>query len=339
MTQNKNLIPIFFSVDDNYAPLLGVAINSMIANADKSCKYAIYILTDGLSKEYEEKLSAFACDNVTVEFVGVADKLDRLLGKLHLRDYYSKATYYRFFIPALFPQYDKGIYLDCDITVNGDISKLFRLNLGHNLIGGVKEDVMPKYSEFTDYVESVLSLGLNEYVNAGVLLMNLCELRSFDIENKFADLLCKRAFKLTQDQDYLNVLCRNRVLLINRRWNTSASPDAPDKVPFIAHYKIMWRPWHHVGIKYENEFWQYANGSHFESELKAMLDGFTDSDRQVELEQFHNLRVIASNEVKLYLEECKKLECSCNSLAGNLTTDNSSANNEESFYERSTARS
>jgi Glycosyl transferase family 8 len=49
--------------------------------------------------------------------------------------YVSQATYLRLLIPSLIPC-QKAIYLDCDTLVIGDISKLFKKNLGQNAIGG-----------------------------------------------------------------------------------------------------------------------------------------------------------------------------------------------------------
>ena len=35
----KNTVPVFFSIDDNYAPYLAVALVSAIENCDKSKEY------------------------------------------------------------------------------------------------------------------------------------------------------------------------------------------------------------------------------------------------------------------------------------------------------------
>ena len=112
MYNTKPIIPIFFAVDDNYAPYLAVAMRSLIDNASPDHQYNIHILIDKLNEENTVNLCGMANDHVHVETVNVTSKLDELGDMLHLRDYYTKTTYYRFFIPALFPQYDRGIYLD-----------------------------------------------------------------------------------------------------------------------------------------------------------------------------------------------------------------------------------
>ena len=45
-----NEIPIFFSIDDGYAPFLSVALNSAIKNSDKCRNYKAIILYEELSE-------------------------------------------------------------------------------------------------------------------------------------------------------------------------------------------------------------------------------------------------------------------------------------------------
>ena len=73
---------------------------------------------------------------------------------------------------------------------------------------------------FQDYVEKVVGvIDYNNYFNAGVLLMNLDELRKYKFQEKFLYLLEKIKFEVAQDQDYLNRLCKGRIKIINSAWN------------------------------------------------------------------------------------------------------------------------
>lgn len=47
----KKQIPIFFTIDNEYAPYAGCAITSIIKNSSKDYEYKIYILHEGLNKE------------------------------------------------------------------------------------------------------------------------------------------------------------------------------------------------------------------------------------------------------------------------------------------------
>ena len=53
---NKQIIPIFFTIDDNFAPYLSVAIKSMLDNANKDYFYNVHIVHEGLSNENKNKL-------------------------------------------------------------------------------------------------------------------------------------------------------------------------------------------------------------------------------------------------------------------------------------------
>ena len=290
LTSAKPIIPLFFAVDEHYAPFLCVALRSLLDNASHDYIYHINILIDSLPRADMRRISAMQSDIAVIEFVNVGKKLDRIGSKLHLRDYYTRATYYRFFIPDLFPQYDRGLYLDCDIVVNGDISELFRIDLGDNLVAGAPEEVMEQVDVFGTYVEKVLCIPRHEYFSAGILLMNLAELRKINIEECFARILEARKYRVTQDQDYLNVLCRGRSMIFSSDWNKTAFPDAePLPVPQIVHYKINWKPWHYKGTAYEEHFWKYAEEVGLTEELLAMRESFSQAQRDEEARQYDRL--------------------------------------------------
>ena len=98
------------------------------------------------------------------------------------------------------------------------------------------------------------------YFNAGILLMNLKAMRAFHFQQVFLELLDKVTFQVAQDQDYLNVICRDRVRYVGCEWN--AMPNgAPVGQPQIIHYNVDCKPWHRDEVRYEAYFWDYANRS------------------------------------------------------------------------------
>ena len=271
-----SVIPIFFAVDDNYAPFLGVAMRSLIDNASPEHSYRIYILIDRLSDKNAAILCGMAKENVSIEIIQVTEKLDALGDMLHLRDYYTKTTYYRFFIPALFPQYDKGLYLDCDIVVTGDIAELYHTPLGECILAAAPEEVMLEVDVFGTYTEAVLDVPRTDYFSAGIMVMNLEKMRRVSLEEQFVKLLGRRTFRVTQDQDYLNVLCRGDYYMLDSGWNKTAWDQVPLASPLnIIHYKINWKPWHYKGVRFEDEFWHYAEMTPYADMLYRMRDTYT----------------------------------------------------------------
>lgn len=63
--KTKNLIPIFFTIDDAYAPLLGVALKSIIINASKERKYKVIVIQENVSDENQRKLLALPMRTLT----------------------------------------------------------------------------------------------------------------------------------------------------------------------------------------------------------------------------------------------------------------------------------
>lgn len=297
---NRPVIPLFFAVDDSYSPCLAVALASIADHANPDYEYRISILTETLSFSNRKKLSALQTDCVRIDFVSVKKKMQENGQMFHLRDYYSKATYYRFFIPDLFPQYDKGLYLDCDMVFLADVSKLYSQPLGSNYVGAVVDDVMLKYPIFGKYTEEVLDIPATEYFSAGVLVMNLKKMREIYLEERFVQLLKERTFRLTQDQDYLNVLCRNRVKFLSPDWNRASFPDADPQNPgFGVHYKMNWKPWHYSKVSYDGYFWKYAEQTPFFNHLKKCLKNYSSAEKERDTVGYERLVDLAKEEIQM----------------------------------------
>ena len=302
--KNKEIIPIFFAVDDKYSAYLTVAMRSLIDNSSKKYDYHINILIDTLSKQNKEMLLSLREDNIKIEFVNVADKLKSLCEKLHLRDYYTKATYYRFFIPEMFPEFKRGVYLDCDIVLTRDVAQLYHAILGNNLVAAITDEIITDIECFAEYSEVVLNIPRNKYFNAGILVMNLEEMRKIHIEQKFAKLLGEKTYRVAQDQDYLNVLCYNKVTYMNKRWNKTPMPYSdPDDIPYIAHYKINYKPWKYDNVVYGDLFWEYAKKTPVYDALLEAKGKVTSKDIMIDQEQYENLIQMALDEVEAYRAE------------------------------------
>ena len=297
---SKPEIPIFFATDDNYAPFLAVTFKSILDNASKDFSYKFYVLTTNLSSNYEKRIKEFESEDVKVEFIFLKDTIEKIKAKFHLRDYYSIETYYRFFIANMFPQYDKVLYCDCDVIVLGDIAELYNHNIDKYLVGACPEEVMTEVKIFGDYVEQALDVDCEKYFNAGVMLMNLKAFREENIEEKFFDMLQKYTFRVTQDEDYLNVLCKGKVKLFHLGWNKTAFKNKKfdDKDLRLIHYKIHWKPWHYDGVLYENHFWDYAKQTSFYEEILNKKLSYSDEEKRRDAIAYERLQQMAIDDAK-----------------------------------------
>lgn len=292
-------IPIFFAIDDGYTPFLAVAMQSLIENASKEYKYLIKILHTNVQKEHMEEIKTFESENVNIEFVDLSYYIEKVQDKLYTRDYYTNTTYFRLFLPELYPQFDKVLYLDSDVILVGDISELYNTDLGTNLVAAAPDDIIQKNKVFQDYAELVVGVAkYQNYFNAGVLLMNLDELRKFKFQEKFLYLLEKVKFSVAQDQDYLNRLCKGRTTLVSHDWNVMPyvnDETKPEDIKLI-HYNFAYKPWHFEDVTYKEYFWKYAEKTQYYDEILKIRDSYTEEQKFKDKEAEKGLVELATKE-------------------------------------------
>jgi len=295
-------IPIFFSTDDNYIPFLDVAILSLIENASKEFQYRIIVLHTGLEAENISKVKRNECPGFVIDFIDISRDVERIRGRLKNVYHFSVVTYYRLFIASLFPQYDKVIYLDCDLVLLGDVSELYRIDLGDNVLGAAPEEFVQNTKEFRQYAEVALGVDPDGYVNAGVLLMNLDAFRANKIEDKFIRLITEHDFDLLDpDQAYLNYLCNGKIHVLPNGWNKEPMPLSCEGKKNIVHYALYKKPWQYDDVVDGEHFWHYAKRSPFYDQILARKQRFGDAER-AERELMakeiikHALRIVDSEE-------------------------------------------
>ena len=299
MENNLEVIPIFFAVDDVYIPFLAVALESLIDNSSKDYYYSVKVLHTNVSEENRNKIYKYKRENVDIEFVDLNYYIERVKDKLYTRDYYTKSTYFRLFVPDLYPQYSKALYLDSDITIVGDIAELYNTDMGNNLVAGIPDGAVQTVDVFKEYVEKFVGVrDYNEYFNAGILLMNLSELRKFKFQEKFLYLLEKVKYTVAQDQDYLNRLCKGRVKIVDKVWNAMPMPELgiPAEDVKLVHYNLNAKPWHYDNILYQEFFWKYAKKTEFYDDIVKQLNSYTEQQKNDDMEKGKKLIELAKYE-------------------------------------------
>lgn len=297
--KQKNKIPIFFAVDDEYIPFLAVALQSLIENSKKENYYLIKILYTNITEENQNKIKKYEAENINIEFVFLSYYINKVKNKLYTRDYYSKTTYFRLFIPDLYPQFDKVLYLDSDIVILSDVADLYNEDMESNLLAAAPDDVVQTIEVFREYAEKVVGVATyKNYFNAGILLMNLDELRKFKFQEKFLYLLETVKFSVAQDQDYLNRLCKGRVKLLENTWDRM--PIGGDIINrdelHIIHYNLAFKPWHFEDILYKEYFWKYAQKTEYFDKILEIKNNYTDEQKFKDRESDKKLRELAQKE-------------------------------------------
>lgn len=125
------------------------------------------------------------------------------------------SAFTRLYAGTLLPTSIKRIlYLDCDTIISGNIASLEDAEFNGNVILGVKDCISKRYKK---------NIGLSSesvYINAGVLLINLTELRKIDVSMRI-DAFMKEYVKLISyaDQDILNGIFQNKIGVLLPEYN------------------------------------------------------------------------------------------------------------------------
>ena len=330
----QDSVNVVFATNDDYACYMAVALKSLLDNRDVEKLYDIIILEAGVTDANKEMIASM-CDSekVSIRFVNSNDLYETIdTSKLFCHLHFSKEMYLRLFIPQMMPAYDKVIYLDCDTLITGDISKLMDVDLETNYVAAVRDyNTIVNYRAFPN-VKTYFSVNLklkdiNNYVNSGVLLMNIQEMLKIDMTQKIFDLLDYYKEFLYPDQDILNLICEDKIKIIPNSWNyviitnTRLMQDdyfknlAVEFVEGIAnqyvlHYLSEIKPWKYPNMYYGHIWWDYAKTTPFLEILIAKFREFEKFEqenadkRQKEIEDAIKL----SNEAKaLRNGEIKKL--------------------------------
>lgn len=296
-TTHKQPIPVFFAADENYMPYLGVTLTSLKAHKSEENRYEIYVLYTGALSENSAKIKRMAEENFSITFVNITKKIEEITHLIRCRDYYTSAIYYRLFIPELFPQYDKAVYLDCDTVLLEDVAVLYETELGANLIAAVSDQAVAAVVSFREYTQYALGISYERYFNSGVILMNLEKMRALHFYEAFSKILSGYDFIVAPDQDCLNLICKDNVRYLDTGWNAMPmGGKLPQKRLKLVHYNLSLKPWHYDDVLYGEYFWGYAKESGFYEQIKATRAAFTKEQAQMDERSGERLIALAQAE-------------------------------------------
>ncbi len=288
-----SVVPVFLTINSAYAPYAAAAIHSLAQHVDSDRYYKVIILHDGLNLVNRWRLRNLVTKNVALQFKKITRSLylKAVVSYCARRqkgaaDFFSSAVYYyRFFIPLLFPLYKKAVYIDSDVILRGDVGELFDLELGDNVVAAMVDPKVTAIPEFRDYVDNAVGVPHEEYVNDGVMVMDLKKLRKMKYLSILIGLIKKYdADLVAPDQDYLNVILRGQILHLDSKWNAEPVPDLPRSVRAV-HFNLFNKPWHYKGVPCERIFWAAAKGTGFTGDLKRQLASFDEKKQKEDHEK------------------------------------------------------
>ena len=286
------VVPVFITISNDYAPYAAAAIHSLFQHTDKKRYYRVIILHDGLTLINRLRFRSLVTKNCAVQFKKITNSLylkaviKYVSKRKGMGDFFSKAVYfYRFFVPLLFPLYEKAVYIDSDTILRGDIGKLFDMELGDNMVLAMPDPKVSGIPEFRDYVEKALNVPAKEYVNDGVMLMNLKKMRKEKYLSQMVAMMKEfDADLVAPDQDYLNVIARGQIGHIGAEWNAEPTAEFDTKT-MLVHFNLFNKPWHYKNVPGEKIFWNAARGTGFYGDLKRQQEAFDESKQKTDQEK------------------------------------------------------
>ena len=289
LIKKVKVVPVFLTINDEYAPYAACAIRSLTQHTDPNRFYRVIILYDKLAFGNRVKIRNLVTKNCEIQFRKLKNSLalraiiKHCASKTGSGDFFSSAVYfYRSFISRLFPQYDKAIYIDSDVILLDDIGELFDINLEDNVIGACVDPKVSAVPEFRDYVEKAVGVPAEEYINSGVLLMDLKQLRKMHYLSTMIGIIEKyNASLVAPDQDYLNVILRGKIKHLPLAWNAAPSDNLPSDTKLV-HFNLSEKPWFYHNVVGEDIFWSVAKVSGFINELLHRRENFTVNDKRMD---------------------------------------------------------
>lgn len=242
-------INVCLSCDDNYSKYAGVVVASILDNLKKDENICFYILDGGISEEHKQEILTLKnIKDCEINFVKINNEDFEDYKQIKTHAYINIAAYYRLKLASLLPAVDKVIYLDCDIVANSDISELYYENIEDYFVAGVR-----------DINRRMLRINPN-YVNSGVLLLNLDKWRKENFEQKLLDYTKNNIDNIKMgDQEIINKCLLNQIKILDDEWNVQSSNftnrSSYTHNPKIIHYVSKKKPWHWASFSYHRDLY------------------------------------------------------------------------------------
>lgn len=228
------ITPLAIAFTPNYFVPAATMLRSLL-DASTGDFEVVCLVTEEIPLRMQEKLVRLGEGRLTFQYLPLKGRLEGI----YTDPRYTEAASFRLLLPGLLPEYDKIVYIDCDVIVRQNIGNLYQnTDLEQNWLGVVFEAPIEQQAERF----RALGCDPNRYFNSGFLLMNLAQMRK---ENVSASLLeaCKVPYLEFPDQDALNQVCQGHILPLSPLYNGIRTFFIPKYKPdFIREYgsEALW---------------------------------------------------------------------------------------------------
>lgn len=237
-------IGVAFAVNEAYLPHLEIALFSLLANGRNSF-YEISVLSFDMKRSSKDKLKKICkhFGNASIDVIHLDSDSFR---NFKILEHFSKDMYSRYLLAELLPNRDRVLYLDADILITDDLSRLYNIDIDGFYAAAVR-DFGISQDMFRDYLVA-LELHDSPYFNSGVLLLNLAKIRR---DNKVQALISETQRlhdKIRHpDQDIINLVFKGKIKPVDGVWNYQDDDRRTNRMDLddavIIHYTSGNKPW------------------------------------------------------------------------------------------------
>ena len=237
---------LMFVIDDNYIEQLIVCLNSIFCSGNKDVN--IFLMTPGIEEQNRIKLDTYAGAHGSIitylhmKEIGIdfSDMVNEVWNPIV---FYKLAGFFEI-------ETSKLLYLDSDIIVEGDLRKLYDIDVDGYYAAVARDTGLSQVLPFWHIHKWRLGMENDEdYFNAGVMLLNLDKIRSKYTLSDFVDIY-KRYHRLFifNEQDLLNLAWKGNVCYIDSQYNRLASDFVYRKTAGNNDGTVIWhyttnKPW------------------------------------------------------------------------------------------------
>lgn len=249
---------ILCATDDNYVPYCGIMLTSLFEN-NKDEDIHVFILTESLSLENNKKYADLAKKYRQEITIVIVNKDSFKNCPVKPGDHVSTAAYFRLMVSDLLPaDIDKILYLDCDIIINGSLKGIYNSDISNQACGVIFDEAG---FDIINYTRNNLDIKRHQYLNSGVLLINLDYWRKHNVSLRCMEYVDSHSDNLAfHDQDTLNAVLKDEISFLPIKYNFQTGyitkqvfnsyPEAFQKEiqdsvksPVVIHFTGKQKPW------------------------------------------------------------------------------------------------
>ena len=243
--QEEKIMSVLYVSNEEYAPILGVSLRSLLETHRSIPRLNVYIISDGITEESRERLNHIADrDGRKLIYLSKPD-MTAVLGRIpSLGKWGCDNIFCRLFIPACFQKNcedlpDRILYLDCDTVVCRDLSGLWALDMQDNCCAAGMECM-------GNWHKRLIRLAPEDpYYNSGVILVDTRNWQRFNMEAKCREFAGKHARRLEYpDESVFNGAVKGKILTLPPEYNLTTVKCAftYDELRLYRKSQVMYTP-------------------------------------------------------------------------------------------------